>query len=41
MQQHPQLLDRLGDMVWVQHRIATRYGDTRDQSEALLRELQQ
>ena len=41
MQQHPQLLDRLGDLVWVQHRIVTRYVDTRNQSEALLRELKE
>jgi len=39
MQQRPLILERLGDMVWVQHRIATRYEGTRTESEALLREV--
>jgi hypothetical protein len=39
MRERPQLLDRLGDMVWVQHRIATRYLGTRAESEAFLGEL--
>lgn len=39
MQQRPQIVERLGDMVWVQHRISTRYVHIRNESEALLREL--
>ena len=35
MRARPQLVDRLEDMVWVQHRIATRYVRTLDESEAL------